>query len=103
MYAIVEIADKQFQVEKDNIVKVPLLENKVGDKVEFDRVLLYSDGSKVKIGKPVVKGATVSAEVAEHDRDKKVIVFKKKRRKGFKVKGGHRQHFTKVKVTKISA
>lgn len=102
MYAIVEIADKQFQVEKDNIVKVPLLENKVGDKVEFGRVLLYSDGSKVKVGKPVVKGATVSAEVVEHDRDKKVIVFKKKRRKGFKVKGGHRQHFTKVKVTKIS-
>ena len=103
MYAIVKIADKQFQVEKDIIVNVPLLNNKVGDKIEFDRVLLYSDGSKVKIGNPVVKGAKVSAEVVGHDRDKKVIVFRKKRRKGFKVKRGHRQDFTKVKITKLSA
>lgn len=103
MYAIVEIADKQFQVEKDSVVKVPLLNGKVGDKIEFDRVLLYSDGSKVKVGKPLVKDAKVSAEVVEHDREKKVIVFRKKRRKGFKVKRGHRQHFTKVKITKLTA
>lgn len=103
MYAIVEIADKQFQVQKDSVVNVPLLNNKVGDKLELDRVLLYSDGSKVKVGNPVVKGAKVSAEIVGHDRDKKVIVFRKKRRKGFKVKRGHRQHFTVIKITKLSA
>ena len=103
MYAIVEIGAKQFQVEKDNIVNVPLLSSKAGDKLEFDRVLLYSDGSKVRVGNPVVKGAKVSAEVVEHAREKKVIVFRKKRRKGFKVKRGHRQQFTKVKITKLSA
>jgi large subunit ribosomal protein L21 len=103
MYAIVEIADKQFQVEKDRVLHVPLLNNKVGDKLELDRVLLYSDGSKVEVGNPVIKGAKVSAEVVGHDRDKKVIVFRKKRRKGFKVKRGHRQHFTTIRITKLSA
>lgn len=98
MYAIVDIAGKQFRVEKDQRLKVPHINKEVGDKVEFDRVLLLSDGTKVKIGKPLVKGAKVSAEVLEHGRDKKVIVFKKKRRKGYKVKRGHRQGFTKVKI-----
>lgn len=103
MYAIVEIADKQFQVKKDELIKVPLLQKKVGDKLELDRVLLLSDGSKIKVGKPLLKGAKISAEVIEHGRDKKVIVFRKKRRKGFKVKNGHRQHFTKIKINNLSA
>ncbi|MFQ5585156.1 MAG: 50S ribosomal protein L21 [Calditrichia bacterium] len=98
MYAIVDIAGKQFRVEKNQMLKVPHINKEVGDKVEFNRVLLLSDGAKVKIGKPLVKGAKVSAEVLEHGRDKKVIVFKKKRRKGYKVKRGHRQGFTKVKI-----
>lgn len=103
MYAIVEIADKQFQVTKDDLIKIPLLKKEVGEKIELDKVLFYSDGSKVKIGKPLLKGAKVSAEVIEHGRDKKIIVFKKKRRKGFKVKNGHRQHFTKIKISNLSA
>jgi large subunit ribosomal protein L21 len=103
MYAIVEIADKQFQVTKDELINVPFLQKKVGDKLELDRVLMFSDGSKVKIGKPLIKGAKILAEVIEHGRDKKVIVFRKKRRKGFKVKKGHRQHFTKIKISNLSA
>lgn len=102
MYAIVEIADKQIQVTKDALIKVPLLEKEVGEKLEFDRVLLYSDGSKIRIGKPLLKGAKISAEVIEHGRDKKVIVFRKKRRKGFQVKNGHRQNFTKIKINNLS-
>ena len=102
MYAIVEIADKQYHVEQDSVVKVPLLDGKAGDKIEFDRVLLYSDGSKMQTGKPILKGAKVSGEVLENGRDKTVLVFRKKRRKGFKVKNGHRQHFTKVKITNLS-
>jgi len=102
MYAIVEIADKQYHVEKDSVLKVPLLNKEAGDKLELDRVLLYSDGSKIKTGNPILKGAKVSAEVVENGRDKTVIVFRKKRRKGFKVKRGHRQHFTKIKITNLS-
>jgi large subunit ribosomal protein L21 len=103
MYAIIEIADKQFQVTKDELIKVPFLQKKVGDKLELDRVLLFSDDSNVKVGKPLLKGTKISAEVIEHGRDKKVVVFRKKRRKGFKVKKGHRQHFTKIKINNLSA
>lgn len=102
MYAIVEIAGKQFRVEKDMTVKVPLLHTDAGKTVEFDRVLLYNDGSESKIGRPHVKGAKIKAKVVEHGRDKKVIVFKKKRRKGYKVKNGHRQLFTKVQIENIA-
>ncbi len=101
MYAIVEIAGKQFRVEKDAQVKVPLLASEVGKKVEFEKVLLVSDDSGVKIGTPVVEGAKVSAEVLEHGREKKIIVFKKKRRKGYRKKRGHRQHFTRIKIEDI--
>ncbi len=102
MYAIVEIAGKQFRVEKDAVVKVPLLHQEVGQSVEFDRVLLLDDGKEVKVGRPVVEGAKVTAKVVEHGRDKKVIVFKKKRRKGYKVKKGHRQHYTKIQIENIA-
>ncbi|RMI03402.1 MAG: 50S ribosomal protein L21 [Calditrichaeota bacterium] len=102
MYAIVEIAGKQFRVEKEMTVKVPLLHKEVGETVEFDRVLLVNDGEAVQIGRPVVEGARVAATVVEHGRDKKIIVFKKKRRKGYRVKKGHRQHFTRIQVNDIS-
>ncbi len=102
MYAIVEIAGKQFRVEQDAQLKVPLLHHDVGDKVEFDKVLFVSDDNGVKIGKPVVEGAKVSAEVLEHGREKKIIVFKKKRRKGYRKKRGHRQQFTRIKIENIS-
>ena len=102
MYAIVEIAGKQFRVEKDAQIKVPLLHHEVGEKVEFDKVLFVNDDSGVKVGAPVVEGAKVSAEVLEHGREKKIIVFKKKRRKGYRKKQGHRQQFTRIKIENIS-
>ena len=101
MYAIVEIAGKQYKVEKDKYYYTPVLEGKDGDKVEFDQVLLVDNDGKVKIGTPVLKGAKVSGKILEHVKDDKVTVFKKKRRKGYKVKNGHRQGFTKVLIEDI--
>lgn len=102
MYAIVDIAGKQIRVEKNEVIKVPYLHQEIGGAIEFDHVLLLDDGKKVKIGQPDIKGAKISAKVLEHGRDKKVIVFKKKRRKGYKVKNGHRQDFTKIQIDKIA-
>ncbi|HFE64004.1 MAG TPA: 50S ribosomal protein L21 [Caldithrix sp.] len=102
MFAIVDIAGKQFRVEKDKIIKVPYLHTKVGDSVEFDRVLILENDGKTQVGHPVVEGAKISAKVLEHGRDKKVIVFKKKRRKGYKVKNGHRQFFSKIQIENIA-
>ena len=101
MYAIVEIAGQQFRVEKDQHVFVHRLEAKEGSKVDFDRVLLIDNADKVDVGAPVIKGAKVIAKVLEHLKGDKVIVFKKKRRKGYKVKNGHRQYLTKLEILKI--
>lgn len=102
MFAIVEISGKQFRVEQGSIIRVPYLQSKAGDTIELDKVLLLNDEKKVKIGQPLVKGAKVSAKVVDHGRDRKVLVFKKKRRKGYKVKNGHRQDFTKIQIEKIA-
>lgn len=103
MYAIVEIAGKQFRVEKDMTLKVPHLQQAVGETVEFDRVLMISDGSDVKVGRPVVDGAKVGAKVIDHGRNKKILVFKKKRRKGYKKLNGHRQGFTRIQIESIAS
>ena len=103
MFAIVEIAGQQFKVESDQEVFVHRLDAKEGDSISFDNVLLTSDGKKVNIGSPMVSGAKVKATVLEHVKGDKVIVFKKKRRKGYRVKNGHRQSFSKIKVDSISA
>ena len=102
MYAIVDIAGKQFKVTQDQYVYTPLMNNEAGASVDFDKVLLTDDNGKVKIGSPTIKGAKVTGEILEHVKGDKVIVFKKKRRKGYKVKNGHRQQFTKVLIEKIS-
>jgi len=101
MYAIVNIAGQQFKVEKDRKVYVNRLEQKEGDKVEFDNVLLIDDEKEVKIGKPTVEGAKVSAKVLSHLKGDKVIVFKKKRRKGYKVKRGFRPYLTQIQIEDI--
>ena len=101
MYAIVEIAGQQFKVEKDQQIFVHRLDAKEGSKVSFDKVLLTDDNGKVSVGKPVVDGVSVSAKVLEHLKGDKVTVFKKKRRKGYRVKNGHRQYFTKIEIDKI--
>jgi large subunit ribosomal protein L21 len=103
MYAIVEIAGQQFKVQKDQQIFVHRLDAKEGDKVTFDNVLLIEDKGKVTVGAPAVAGATVSAKVVEHLKGDKVTVFKKKRRKGYKVKKGFRQSFTKILIDDIKA
>ncbi|MCQ2350423.1 MAG: 50S ribosomal protein L21 [Paludibacteraceae bacterium] len=103
MYAIVEIAGQQFKVEKDQTLFVNRLNEERGAKVEFDKVLLLDADGKVKVGTPVVEGAKVLAEVVSHVKGDKVIVFKKRRRKGYRVKNGHRQCFTEIKVTDVVA
>ena len=102
MYAIVEIAGQQFKVEKDQQLFVHRLEGKEGAKVSFDNVLLIDNKGKVNVGAPVITGANVSAKILEHLKDDKVIVFKKKRRKGYKVKNGHRQYLTKIQIEAIA-
>jgi large subunit ribosomal protein L21 len=101
MYAIVDIAGKQFKVSKDQKIFAPKLSGEAGDKVEFNQVLLVDNDGKVKVGSPTVKGAKVSGKILEHLKGDKVIVFKKKRRKGYKVKNGHRQVYTKLLIEDI--
>lgn len=102
MYAIVNISGKQFKVTKDQFVYAPKLDLEAGASVEFDQVLLADDAGSVSVGAPLLKGAKVSGKVLEHVKGDKVIVFKKKRRKGYKTKNGHRQDFTKVLIESIS-
>lgn len=103
MYAIVEIAGQQFKVQKDQKVFVHRLDAKEGDKVTFDRVLLVDNGGNVTLGAPAIEGANVTAEVVQHVKGDKVIVFKKKRRKGYQKQNGHRQSFTAITITGIKA
>jgi large subunit ribosomal protein L21 len=102
MIAIVEIAGQQFKVEKDQKIFVHRLEGKEGDKINFEKVLLIDDKGKVKVGQPVVEGAKVKAKILAHQKGDKVLVFKKKRRKGTRVLNGHRQCFTQIEIEGIS-
>ena len=103
MYAIVEISGFQYRVEPNTTIKVPKLEKKVGDEVTISNVMLFSDGQRVRIGKPFLEGATVKGVVVSQGRGEKLIVFKFKRRKGYKKKTGHRQDFTEIKVSSVEA
>ncbi len=103
MYAIVEIAGQQFKVEKDQQVFVHRLDAQEGDKIKFDDVYLIDDKGTVTVGAPAVKGAQVKASVLRHLKGDKVIIFKKKRRKGYKKKNGHRQYLTEIKIDSVVA
>lgn len=103
MYAIVEMAGQQFKVAKDQKVYVHRLKTEEGKKVTFDNVLLLADGSDITIGAPAIDGAAVEAKVVKHFKGDKVIVFKKKRRKGYRKKNGHRQSLTEIVVESIVA
>ncbi len=103
MYAIVDIAGQQFKVQKDQKIYVHRLEAEEGTDMDFDKVLLVDDDGKVTIGSPTVENAKVTAKVLDHQKGDKVIVFKKKRRKGYKVKNGHRQQFTQIQIAEIVA
>ena len=102
MYAIVEIAGHQYKVEKDQRIFVNRLEGEEGSEVTFDNVLLIEDGGKVEVGAPAIKGAKVSAKIESHLKGDKIIVFKKKRRKGYTVKNGHRQYLTQITIGTIT-
>ena len=101
MYAIVEISGKQFKVEKKQKLFVNRLDVAEGKKISFDNVLMINDGSKSSVGTPNVSGVQVDAKVLKHFKSDKVIVFKKKRRKGYKVRNGHRQAITEIEISDI--
>jgi large subunit ribosomal protein L21 len=102
MYAIVEIAGQQFKVSKDLKVFVHRLEGKEGDAVSFAKVLLLDDNGSITLGAPAIEGASVDAKVLQHVKGDKVIVFKKKRRKGYKKRNGHRQSLTQIQISAIN-
>ncbi|MDE2996976.1 MAG: 50S ribosomal protein L21 [Bacteroidota bacterium] len=101
MYAIVEIAGKQYKVSKDDTLYVPRQKAEAKDKLTFDKVLLVNDGKSVSVGTPTVDGVTVKATVLDQVKADKVLIFKKKRRKRYKVKNGHRQPYTQIKIDSI--
>ena len=102
MYAIIETGGKQYRVKSGDEIDIEKLDQSAGEAVKFEKVLAVSDESGLKIGSPTVEGASVSAEVVEQFRGKKLIAFKKKRRQGYARKVGHRQNLTKVKITEIN-
>ena len=103
MYAIVEISGQQFKVAKDQKIFVHRLEEKEGSNVSFEKVLLLDDGKDIKIGSPTINGAYVDAKIVNHLKGDKVVVFKKKRRKGYRVKNGHRQYLSEIQISNISS
>jgi large subunit ribosomal protein L21 len=103
MYAIVEIAGKQFKVEANKYIYTNRLSNDEGSSITFDKVMLVDNSGKISVGLPSIKGASVTGKVLEHVKDDKIIVFKKKRRKGYKKKNGHRTFLSKVLIESINA
>lgn len=103
MYAIVEIGGQQFKISKDQKIYVNLVQNEEGSELEFDQVLLLAEGEKIQVGKPLVQGARVKATVLAHVKADKVLVFKKKRRKGYQKMNGHRQPLTQIQIQEIIA
>jgi len=102
MYAVIDLSGKQQKVEKNEIIRIEKIDKNIGDKVDFDRIMMFHDDSgDIKIGTPYLDGIVVKAEVVSQDRDKKIRVFKKKRRKGYTKTIGHRQYFTAVKIEDI--
>ena len=103
MYALIEIAGKQFKVEENVQLKIPYNSNKIGDKINFDKVLYFDDGNKKSVGNPYISGLSINAKVVSHGKDPKVIVFKLKRRKGYQKKNGHRQQYSVLTIGKLAA
>lgn len=103
MYAVIQTGGKQYRVEPGEELKVEKLHGEVGDEVWFDSVLLVSKDDKVKVGKPVLKRAKVRAQITRQGRGPKIVVFKYRKRKGYRKKQGHRQDYTGVRITQIEA
>ncbi len=103
MYAVVEIGGQQFKVQKEQKLFVNLLDSEAGSDLEFDRVMLLADGENIRVGQPVVENARVKATVIDHHKSDKILVFKKKRRKGYQKMNGHRQPMTLIQIEDITA
>ena len=103
MYALVEFAGKQFKVEEGSQIKVPFLTEKVGSKVSLDKVLYFDNDNDKVVGTPFIDGMAIEAKIEEHGRDRKIIVFKFKRRKGYQKKNGHRQRYSVLTIGKLGA
>ena len=101
MYALIEFAGKQFKVEEGSSIKVPYVDGKVGSKVTFDKIIYMDDGKNKTVGTPIVAGAKIDGEIVSHGRERKVVVFKFKRRKGYQKKNTHRQEYSILKVGKV--
>ena len=101
MYALIEFAGKQFRVEEGDSIKVPYVDGKVGSKVTIDKILYMDDGKNKTVGTPTVNGAKIDGEILSHGRERKVVVFKFKRRKGYQKKNTHRQEYSILKVGKV--
>jgi len=101
MYALIEFAGKQFKVEEGSSIKVPYVDGKVGSKVTFDKIIYMDDGKNKTIGTPIVAGVKIDGEIVSHGRERKVVVFKFKRRKGYQKKNTHRQEYSILKVGKV--
>jgi large subunit ribosomal protein L21 len=101
MFAVVEIAGQQYKVTKADKLFVPLLIEKIGSKLKFEKVLLVGDDNQTKLGTPYISGVSIEAKVLGHVKDDKIEVFKKKKRKGYKVHRGHRQQYTEIEITKV--
>ena len=101
MYAIVEISGKQYRVSEGDTIKVSSQDWKIGDRVKLDRILFTDNGKNISVGTPIVLGASVTVEILKHDRDKKLLIYKKKRRKGYQRKNGHRQGYTLLKINNL--
>ena len=101
MYSIIKLAGKQYSVSEGDTIKVSTQDWKVGDTVKLNNVLLTDNGKNISVGDPIVDGASVTLEIMEHNRDKKLLIYKKKRRKGYQRKNGHRQGYSLLKVNKL--
>ena len=103
MYAVLSTGGKQYKVEEGDILRIEKISGDVGASVSFNKVLMFSDGEKVRVGTPLIDGISVSGHIVEQDKAKKILVFKYKRRKNYRRKQGHRQPFTAIKIDSISA
>ena len=103
MYAVVSFLGKQIKIEEGKNIKIPFHNKKIGSKVKLDNVLFFADGKKEKIGNPFIKALSIDAKIISHEFEDKIVVYKKKRRKGYEKKSGHKQKYTMIKIGKLSA
>ena len=102
MYALIEFAGKQFKVEEGNSIKVPYIDSKIGSKITIDKILYMDDGKNKMVGNPLVPGIKIDGEITSHGRERKVVVFKFKRRKGYQKKNGHKQEYTLIQINDLN-